>query len=53
MQSCFNSATNQFINFGNWIYLQIEMIFKDKNCSEIRDSAFGLTKRLAQTIQET
>ena len=29
------------------------MIFKGKACSEIRDSAFGLTKRLAQTAQET
>ena len=28
------------------------MIFKGKACSEIRDSAFGLTKRLAQTAQE-
>ena len=53
MQSYFNSVTNQFINLGNWIYLQIEIIFKGKACSEIRDSAFGLTKRLAQTAQET
>ena len=29
------------------------MIFEGKACSEIRDSAFGLTKRLAQTAQET
>ena len=29
------------------------MIFKGKACSEIRDSAFGLTKRLAQTTQKT
>ena len=29
------------------------MIFKCKACSEIRDSAFGLTKWLAQTTQET
>ena len=29
------------------------MIFKVKACSEKRDSAFGLTKRLAQTAQET
>ena len=29
------------------------MIFKGKACSEIRDSAFDLTKQLAQTTQET
>ena len=29
------------------------MIFKGKACSERRDSAFGLTKQLAQTAQET
>ena len=29
------------------------MILKGKACSEIRDSAFGLTKRLTQTAQET
>ena len=29
------------------------MIFEGKACSEIRDSAFGLTKRLAQTTQKT
>ena len=29
------------------------MKFKGKACSEIRESAFGLTKRLAQTAQET
>ncbi|CDY44373.1 BnaC02g03040D [Brassica napus] len=31
----------------------IETIFKGKACVEIRDSAMGLTKRLAQTAQET
>ncbi|KAK7860503.1 exocyst complex component exo70a1 [Quercus suber] len=35
------------------LHSKIEMIFKGKACSEIRDSAFGLTKRLAQTAQET
>ncbi|XP_030966047.1 exocyst complex component EXO70A1-like [Quercus lobata] len=35
------------------LHSEIEMIFKGKACSEIRDSAFGLTKRLAQTAQET
>ena len=29
------------------------MIFRGKACSEIRDSAFGLRKQLAQTAQET
>ena len=29
------------------------MIFKGKACSEIRDSAVGLRKQLAQTAQET
>ncbi|CAN8257246.1 unnamed protein product [Cochlearia groenlandica] len=32
---------------------EIETIFKGKACLEIRDSATGLTKRLAQTAQET
>ncbi|CAN7037271.1 unnamed protein product [Brassica rapa subsp. trilocularis] len=36
-----------------WRYGQIETIFKGKACVEIRDSAMGLTKRLAQTAQET
>ena len=33
--------------------MQIETIFKGKACTEIRESALGLTKRLAQTAQET
>ena len=33
--------------------LQIELIFSGKACAEMRDSALGLTKRLAQTAQET
>ncbi|KAJ0102942.1 hypothetical protein Patl1_05851 [Pistacia atlantica] len=33
--------------------LLIELVFKGKACTEIRESAFSLTKRLAQTAQET
>ena len=29
------------------------MIFTGNSCNKIRDFAFGLTKRLAQTAQET
>ena len=36
-----------------FFYWQIETIFKGKACTEIRESALGLTKRLAQTAQET
>ncbi|KAK3228532.1 hypothetical protein Dsin_000413 [Dipteronia sinensis] len=32
---------------------EIELVFKGKACSDIRESALGLTKRLAQTAQET
>ncbi|KAL1196618.1 Exocyst complex component EXO70A1 [Cardamine amara subsp. amara] len=35
------------------LHTEIETIFKGKACLEIRDSATGLTKRLAQTVQET
>ncbi|KAK9187472.1 hypothetical protein WN944_018867 [Citrus x changshan-huyou] len=35
------------------IQTQIESVFKGKACTEIRESALGLTKRLAQTAQET
>ncbi|AED90622.1 exocyst subunit exo70 family protein A1 [Arabidopsis thaliana] len=35
------------------LHTEIETIFKGKACLEIRDSATGLTKRLAQTAQET
>lgn len=33
--------------------MQIDTIFKGKACAEIRESASSLTKRLAQTAQET
>ncbi|KAF7811495.1 exocyst complex component EXO70A1-like [Senna tora] len=32
---------------------EIETLFKGKSCNEIREAALGLTKRLAQTAQET
>ncbi|KAJ6428738.1 hypothetical protein OIU84_020412 [Salix udensis] len=32
---------------------EIEVVFGGKACNEIRESTFGLTKRLAQTAQET
>lgn len=35
------------------LHCQIETLFRGKACSEIRESALGLTKRLAQTAQET
>ncbi|KAA8539100.1 hypothetical protein F0562_025792 [Nyssa sinensis] len=35
------------------LHSEIEMLFKGKACNEIRESALGLTKRLAQTAQET
>lgn len=35
------------------LHSEIETIFKGKACTEIRESALGLTKRLAQTAQET
>uniref|UniRef100_A0A0D3EI50 Exocyst subunit Exo70 family protein n=1 Tax=Brassica oleracea var. oleracea TaxID=109376 RepID=A0A0D3EI50_BRAOL len=35
------------------LHTEIETIFKGKACLEIRNSATGLTKRLAQTAQET
>ncbi|GFZ05993.1 exocyst subunit exo70 family protein A1 [Actinidia rufa] len=35
------------------LHSEIETLFKGKACSEIRESALGLTKRLAQTAQET
>nr|XP_016442484.1 PREDICTED: exocyst complex component EXO70A1-like [Nicotiana tabacum] len=33
--------------------MAIESLFRGKSCNEIRESAFGLSKRLAQTAQET
>lgn len=35
------------------LHTEIESLFKGKACNEIRESALGLTKRLAQTAQET
>ncbi|KAJ7970661.1 Exocyst subunit Exo70 family protein [Quillaja saponaria] len=35
------------------LHSEIEAIFKGKACSEIRESALGLAKQLAQTAQET
>ncbi|CAN4090192.1 unnamed protein product [Withania somnifera] len=35
------------------VFMNIESLFRGKACSEIRESAFGLTKQLAQTAQET
>lgn len=40
------------VNTGD-AFWQIEALFRGKACTEIRDSALGLTKRLAQTAQET
>lgn len=33
--------------------MQIEILFDSKICSEMREAAISLTKRLAQTAQET
>ncbi|PHT54197.1 Exocyst complex component EXO70A1 [Capsicum baccatum] len=35
------------------LHSEIESLFSGKACSEIRESAFGLTKQLAKTAQET
>ncbi|KAL3520913.1 hypothetical protein ACH5RR_019062 [Cinchona calisaya] len=35
------------------IHSEIETLFRGKACNEIRESALGLTKHLAQTAQET
>lgn len=35
------------------LHSEIETLFRGKACNEIRESALGLTKRLAQTAQET
>ncbi|KAJ8562797.1 hypothetical protein K7X08_031249 [Anisodus acutangulus] len=35
------------------LHSEIESLFRGKACNEIRESAFGLTKQLAQTAQET
>lgn len=39
-----------FFSFG---LIQVETIFGSKACVEMRESAVSLTKRLAQTAQET
>jgi len=36
-----------------WTNLQIEILFKGRACSKIREAVMGLTKQLAQTAQET
>lgn len=41
------------LNACPFICLQIELLFSGKVCAEMREAAFGLTKRLAQTAQET
>lgn len=48
----------QTVNFYpliDWHFelVQIETIFKGKACNEIKESASGLTKRLAQTAKDT
>ncbi|GMH13256.1 hypothetical protein Nepgr_015097 [Nepenthes gracilis] len=35
------------------LHLEIETLFNGKACSEMREAAFGLTKRLSQTVKET
>ncbi|CAN4106934.1 unnamed protein product [Withania somnifera] len=35
------------------LHSEIESLFRGKACSEVRESAFGLTKQLAQTAKET
>lgn len=58
MGSCFVCKTQDIFR---WCYistfspddLQIETLFKGKACTEIREAAMSLTKRLAQTAQET
>ncbi|CAK7325194.1 unnamed protein product [Dovyalis caffra] len=35
------------------LHSEVEAVFGSKACNEIRESTFGLTKRLAQTAQET
>ncbi|KAK3020411.1 hypothetical protein RJ639_045716 [Escallonia herrerae] len=35
------------------LHSEIDTLFKGKACNEIRESALGLTKRLAQTAQDT
>jgi exocyst complex protein 7 len=46
----YSTAMVTFHLFDN---LQIETLFKGKACAAIRDAAMALTKRLAQTAQET
>ncbi|KAL2943075.1 Exocyst complex component EXO70A1 [Bienertia sinuspersici] len=35
------------------LHSEIELLFSGKACADMREAAFGLTKRLAQTAQET
>ncbi|XP_065870668.1 exocyst complex component EXO70A1-like [Euphorbia lathyris] len=35
------------------LHSETEVVFRGKACTDIRESTFGLTKRLAQTAQET
>ncbi|WCJ19126.1 exocyst subunit exo70 family protein A1 [Euphorbia peplus] len=35
------------------LHSEIETVFRGKACTDIRESTFGLTKRLAQTAQDT
>ncbi|KAL8538879.1 hypothetical protein ACS0TY_000762 [Phlomoides rotata] len=35
------------------LHTEIDVLFRGKACNDIRESALGLTKRLAQTAQET
>jgi len=37
----------------NFCFYQIDEIFEGKPCTEMREAASSLTKRLAQTAQET
>lgn len=48
-----NFIIKQFHKCLHIKYLQIESLFRGKACKDIRESALGLTKRLAQTAQET
>lgn len=41
-----------FLHWGEGL-LQIELLFESKACIEMREAALSLTKRLAQTAQET
>ena len=38
---------------GVGLHPQIELLFESKACIEMREAALSLTKRLAETVQET